>query len=185
MNDKSKYNPKIHHRKSIRLKGFDYSKAGLYFISICCQDRICRFGKIENGKMILNVEGNIANQCWLEIPKHYPNAILHEQIVMPNHIHGIIELADVVGVQNFEPQHQNFEPQQENKFQKIIPRSIGSIIRGYKIGVTKWYRSNTDIENVWQRNFYENIIRNEHAYQKISEYIINNPAKWNDDKFYK
>jgi REP element-mobilizing transposase RayT len=189
MNDKLKYDPNIHHRKSIRLKGYDYSQAGLYFITICCQDRVCRFGKIVDvadirakkflpqQKMILNDAGNIANECWLEIPNHFPNSILHEHIVMPNHVHGIIELTGTVGVQNF-------ESQQRNEFQKIIPLSIGSIIRGFKIGVTKWFRSNTDIETVWQRNFYEHIIRNEQSYHTISHYIINNPAKWNNDKFY-
>lgn len=90
------YNPNIHHRKSIRLKGYDYSQAGLYFITICCQDRAHLFGEIENGEMILNEYGKIANQCWLEIPNHFPNAILHEHIIMPNHIHGIVELVGAV-----------------------------------------------------------------------------------------
>jgi|GEM_PF-2862110 len=97
MNHKTKYNPKIHHRKSIRLKGYDYSQAGLYFVTICCYDRRCLFGKTENGKMMNNDAGNIANQCWLEIPNHFPNVILHEHIIMPNHIHGIIEF---VGANN-------------------------------------------------------------------------------------
>ena len=139
------------------------------------------FGKITDGEMISNDAGKIANECWLQIPKHFPNVILHEHIVMPNHVHGIIELAEN-GETNIEPQR--------NEFQKIIPRSIGSIIRGYKIGVTKWFRNKpVGIENfqslrVWQRNYYEHIIRNEKSYQTISDYIINNPAKWNDDKFF-
>lgn len=183
MNDKPKYNPDIHHRKSIRLKGYDYSQAGLYFITICCQDRICRFGEIvtdENSqaKMILNDAGIIANDCWLEIPEHFPNAKLHEHIVMPNHVHGIIELSgDDVRVQNIEPLL--------NKFQNIIPGSIGSIIRGYKIGVTVRTKNIFPDQRIWQRNFYEHIIRNEKAYQTISNYIVNNPEKWNADKFYK
>jgi len=195
-----KYNPQIHHRKSIRLKGYDYSQAGLYFITICCQDRECRFGKIENDKMILNNLGKIADECWLEIPKHFPNVILHEYIVMPNHVHGIIELVNddnVVGVENFQPlQHHN--ESQRNEFQKMIPRSIGSIVKGFKIGVTKWFRINEDVSvgdgnfqpqqsqrKLWQRNYYEHIIRNEQSYQTISDYIINNPVKWKGDKFYK
>jgi REP element-mobilizing transposase RayT len=179
------YIPNIHHRKSIRLQGYDYSKSGLYFITICVQDRKCLFGNIvkeyNDDPMVLNDAGKIANECWLEIPKHFPNAILHEHIIMPNHVHGIIELVknDDVGVQNFEPLHQPV-----NKFQKIIPHSIGSIVRGYKIGVTKWFRSNTDIEFVWQRNFYENIIRTEKSYQRIREYIINNAKNWHEDKFF-
>jgi putative transposase len=91
---------------------------------------------------------------------------------MPNHVHGIIELV----------KNDNEKP--VNKFQKIIPYSIGSIVRGFKIGVTKWFRTNTDIKIVWQRNYYENIIRSEKSYQRIREYIINNPKNWHGDDFY-
>jgi len=191
-----KYNPEIHKRKSIRLKGYDYSQAGLYFITICVKDRECLFGKIDvraNNdfpEMILNDAGKMANQCWIEIPEHFPNAVLHEHIVMPNHVHGIIELinnagAKNVGAENFLPQL----PQRQNKFQKMIPRSIGSIVKGYKIGVTKWFRNNMSndfppLRQVWQRNYYEHIIRNQQSYETISDYIINNPAKWQEDKFY-
>ncbi|MFM9945613.1 MAG: transposase [Bacteroidia bacterium] len=196
-----KYNPQIHHRRSIRLKGYDYSREGLYFITICCHNRECLFGEIYENfdlinskqQMVLNDAGKIANECWLQIPEHFPNVILHEHIIMPNHIHGIIELngsldagIQNVGVQNFEPLPPPPPlPQQQNAFQKIIPRSIGSIIRGYKIGVTKWFRKNTDLQTVWQRNYYENIIRNEQSYQTIAEYIITNPEKWKEDKFFK
>jgi putative transposase len=88
------YDPNIHHRKSIHLKGYDYSQAGLYFITICVQDRKCLFGEIfgSDGKMVLNEAGKIADECWLEIPKHFPNTVLHEHIIMPNHVHGIVEL---------------------------------------------------------------------------------------------
>ena len=135
-------------------------------------------------KMILNDAGKIADKCWMEIPNHFPNAILHEHIVMPNHVHGIIQL---VNDENFLERVENFQPQQpsRNEFQKMIPRSIGSIVKGFKIGVTKWFRNNTDVETVWQRNYYEHIIRNEQSYQTISDYIINNPAKWKVDKFFK
>ena len=94
------YNPNIHHRKSIRLKGYDYTQAGLYFITICVKDRECLFGKIENDEMVLNDNGKIADECWLEIPKHFPDAVLHEHIVMPNHVHGIIELKRVDAICN-------------------------------------------------------------------------------------
>ncbi len=231
-------------RKSIRLKGYDYSQAGLYFITICCDDRKCLFGKISDGKMIFNETGNVANECWLQIPKHFPNAILHEYIIMPNHVHGIIELIPeiLVGIQDNEPRTQNIEWAQniervqnveprQNEFQKIIPHSIGSIIRGFKIGVTKWIRQTSErsvraeniqpqpensqpqpensqpqpeniqpqpeniqpqpeniqpqlLKSIWQRNYYEHIIRNYQAYQNISNYIINNPTKWDDDKFF-
>jgi putative transposase len=190
-----KYNPHVHSRQSIRLKGYDYSRAGLYFITICTHNRQWLFGEIVNRQMILNDAGKIARECWIKIPEHFPNAVLHEYVVMPDHVHGIIELMigdegqnditgiqnDTDGMQNDTVRVQNFEPLQkssQNKFQKIIPRSVGSIIRGYKIGVTKFFRDNTDIHLVWQRNFYEHIIRNEQSYFEISYYIVNNPAKW-------
>src|SRR5450759_502937 len=178
------YNPNIHHRRSIRLKGYDYSQAGLYFITICVKDREHLFGEIVDGKMILNDAGKIADECWLEIPKHFPDSVLHEHIVMPNHVHGIIELSQKnindIRVENFQSV--------QNEFQKIIPHSIGSIIRGYKIGVTKWFRNNTvGAENflpvLWQRNYYEQIIHDEKSYERISEYIINNPKNWKEDNF--
>ena len=86
------YNPNIHHRKSIRLKGYDYSMPGLYYITICIKDKQCLFGLIKNGKIELNDAGESADKCWVDIPAHFPNAILHNHIVMPNHIHGLIEL---------------------------------------------------------------------------------------------
>lgn len=92
MNRTYKYNPNVHHRKSIRLKGYDYSKEGLYFITLCCQGRECLFGEIIDGEIILNDAGKISNECWLAIPEHFPNALLHEHIILPNHMHGIIEL---------------------------------------------------------------------------------------------
>ncbi len=180
---KTKFNPEKHHRRSIRLKGYDYSQPGAYFITICTKNRKCLFGNIINGKMILNDAGHIAQNCWLEIPDHYPNVALDEFIIMPNHIHGIIFINNkksIVGVQNFKPQR-NFKPLQ-NRYQKIIPKSIGSIVRGFKIGVTKWFRQNMDVYNVWQRNYYEHIIRNDFELNKIRKYIINNPLKWELDK---
>jgi putative transposase len=190
------YNPNIHHRRSIRLKGYDYSQAGFYFITIDTKDRVCLFGKIvmvENFQpsMVLNNAGKIADEGWLEIPIHFPNAVLHEHIVMPNHIHGIIELIKSGSHNDSESNNgvQIFEPRR-NQFQKIIPHSIGSIVRGYKIGVTKWFRNNTvGVQNfepqpIWQRNYYEHIIRDEKSFQRISDYIINNPKNWHEDKFF-
>jgi putative transposase len=150
------YNPNIHHRRSIRLKGYDYSQAGFYFITIDTKDRVCLFGKIvmvENFQpsMVLNNAGKIADEGWLEIPIHFPNAVLHEHIVMPNHIHGIIELIKSGSHNDSESNNgvQIFEPQP-----------------------------------IWQRNYYEHIIRDEKSFQRISDYIINNPKNWHEDKFF-
>jgi REP element-mobilizing transposase RayT len=171
------YNPATHHRRSIRLKGYDYSQEGLYFITICCQNRICRFGKIENDKMILNDAGNIAQQCWLNIPQHFPHAELHEYVVMPNHIHGIIALTETVAVD--ECRGKKFFAPTNQPRPHGTSRTIGSMIRGFKIGVTKQLGV-----SIWQRNYYEHIIRHEQSYRNVSDYIIHNPEAWQNDKFY-
>ena len=121
--------------------------------------------------MILSEIGKIVFDYWFEIPKHFQNVKLDEFCVMPNHIHGIL-LLNNVGVQNFEPLR--------NKFQHIIPKSIGSIIRTYKTAVTHWSKQN-DYNFFWQRNFYEHIIRNENELNEIREYINNNPLQWELD----
>ena len=156
--------------ESTRLQGYDYSKAGAYFITIVTYKRLCLFGKIENGRIELNDAGKIALHCWLDIPNHFPNAQLDEFIIMPNHVHGILILNDTNIIKN------------ENKYQKIIPKSIGSIVRGYKIGVTKWFRNNSDIFNVWQNNYYEHIIRNDVELSCIRDYILNNAKNWQKDE---
>lgn len=92
------YNPNIHNRKSIRLKGYDYSQAGLYFITICVQNRICLFGDVINGKMMLNDAGKMVENEWLKLPLRFSNIQLHEFVVMPNHFHSIIEILDVANM---------------------------------------------------------------------------------------
>jgi len=175
------------------LRGYDYAQSGAYFITIVTQNRASLFGHVANGKMVLNDAGMATQNCWLEIPNHYPNVTLDEFVIMPNHIHGIIVINDidppnvVVGVQNFEP-IQQIEPihiaTKQNRYQKIISKSIGSIIRGFKIGVTKWFRQHTDVYDVWQRNYYEHIVLNDDELNAIRQYIINNPSKWPSDKNY-
>ena len=169
------YNPNIHHRRSIRLKGYDYSQAGLYFITICCENREHRFGKIENGEMILNEYGQIAFDEWLKTTKIRNNVELGAFIVMPNHMHGIIVLNHVVGA--------GFTPAPTK------PATIGDIAGAYKSLVTNacigiCNSQNIRLGKLWQRNYHEHIIRDEQSYQRISEYIINNPAKWAEDKFF-
>lgn len=221
------YNPNIHHRRSIRLKGYDYSQAGAYFITICCEHRICRFGKIDVGagftpaQMILNEFGNIAYNEWAKLAERYKNFELDVFQIMPNHMHGIIVLKNVVGAgctpapninNNTAPMNENGQPQSgqpqlglqwqilgdDNRAGVNPAPTIGDIVGAYKSlvanGCLEIYISNylaagvnpaPTMGKLWQRNYYENIIRNEQSYQNISEYIINNPAKWGDDKFYR
>lgn len=168
------FNHNIHHRRSIRLKGYDYSQAGLYFITICCNRKgnplWLPFGKIENKEMILNDAGKMIETEWVALITRFQNIELHEYIVMPNHFHGILQIVgETAGAT------------------KTIGDMMGAFksittveyIRGVK--TLGWQRFDGKL---WQRNYYENIIRDEQAYQNISNYVINNPAKWNEDKFF-
>ncbi|MBK8492427.1 MAG: hypothetical protein IPL49_16455 [Saprospirales bacterium] len=170
------YDPKKHHRRSIRLKGYDYSQGGFYFITICTKNGAHLFGRIEKGVMQLNEVGRIAEKCWLAIPEHFPQAVLHAFVIMPNHVHGIVEIVGAAGAKNFSPLPDPKRP-------KGTSQTIGSIVRGFKIGVTKWARANTDIQDVWHRNYYEIIIPDGRVYYRISAYIQNNPANWKSDRF--
>ena len=167
-------------RKSIRLKEYDYSQSGAYFITICTQNRKWLFGNIVEAKdyspvtkMILNDPGGMVEKCWNEIPKHFPNVELDEFVIMPNHVHGIVV---IVGVQNVEPRR--------NRYQHIIPRSIGSIVRGFKIGVTKRFREKSPEISEWQRNYYEHVIRDDDDLNRVREYIQNNPRNWTTDDYF-
>lgn len=192
------YNPTIHHRRSIRLKGYDYSQAGLYFITICCQDRVCRLGKIENGVMICNELGEIAYREWMKTAELRPQIELDAFMVMPNHIHGILKINEM-DMDTLHSPNNTGDNMGDNMGECNSPNNtgecnsplrspsntIGAIIRGYKSSVTKQFGLMGFDEKLWQRNYYEHIIRDEQSYQIISEYIINNPKKWADDKFYK
>ena len=213
----NKYNPNIHNRRSIRLKGYDYAQAGLYFITICCKDMKSLFGEIVGGKMVLNKYGKIANDEWLKTPELRPNVELGEFVVMPNHIHGIIRLlgrgelhspdkhtilhSPINETELHSPNNRTGELHSPNNRTgelhspndrtgelhsppRVQPNTIGAIIRGYKSSVTKQLNLLDIGCVVWQRNYHEHIIRNEKSYQNISKYIINNPAKWAEDRFY-
>jgi REP element-mobilizing transposase RayT len=196
-----KYNPHIHHRKSIRLKGYDYSQAGAYFITICCHDRACLFGEILDHKMVLNEWGIIAQNEWFKTTEIRKNIELGDFIVMPNQIHGILIINEMGRGESHSPNNSNNiingESHSPNNSNNIIKgecnsplrrspsNNIGAIVRGYKSSVTKQLNLLNIGCAVWQRNYYEHIIRNEQSYQTISNYILNNPAQWQGDKFYK
>ena len=171
-----KYDPARHHRRSIRLQGYDYSQAGAYFVTICTHNRECLFGEIMDGKMVLNDAGRMVEQCWRDIPSHFPHVELDTFVVMPNHVHGILCVVDApVGAKNFSPLRPAQRPCGTAK-------TIGSVIRGFKIGVTKWMRPYTNVHVVWQRNYWEHIIRNDDELHRIRQYIVDNPAKWKTDR---
>jgi len=169
------YDPLIHRRQSRRLNGYDYAKEGLYFVTIKTGNNRKLFGEITNGIMKLNDSGLVAENCWLAIPEHFPHTTIHDFVIMPDHIHGIIEIIynpNPVGAENF-------LPPPDHKPNTKSSKTIGSIIRGFKTGVTKWMKQNTNINTVWQRNYYDHIIRNTESYQRICQYIRDNPKNWN------
>ena len=174
-----KFNPNIHHRTSIRLKNYDYSQAGLYFITICTEHRHCLFGTIQNGDMVLNDAGNMIVKQWHELPNRFPSVLLHEYVVMPNHFHGIIESVGAIPCGC--PDRPGTSP----------APTVGDVIGAFKSLSTNEYIKNVKQNNwqpfagkLWQRNYYEHIIRNEESYLTIAEYIQNNPLKWQEDKYH-
>lgn len=187
------YTPAKHHRRSIRLKGYDYSQPGLYFITLCCQNRICRFGHIENGETILNELGLVAYNEWLKTAEIRKNVELGEFIVMPNHFHAIVRLLGRGELYSPDNTNEFHSPDKTNELHSpdnlgvfdtplhSPSQTIGAIVRGYKSSVTKQLGILGFTEKIWQRNYHEHIIRDEQSYLKISEYIINNPANWNVD----
>jgi putative transposase len=168
------YDPEKHHRRSIRLKGFDYSRSATYFVTICVDNRECLFGTIlqdggcENtsDRMLLNDVGKMVSAEWLDLPSRFPSMILDDFVVMPNHFHGIICTS---------PDSQ-------------VNPTLGQIIGVFKSIVTHHYIIGVNTQNwkpfhkrLWQRNYYEHIIRDDAALQKIQQYIQNNPLTWQTD----
>jgi REP element-mobilizing transposase RayT len=197
----NKYNLNIHHRRSIRLKGYNYAQAGLYFVTICTKNRACLFGEIQNKKMNLNDSGKMVDNEWLKIQRRFQNIQLHEYIVMPNHFHAILEIvgATLVVAQNDEVASDKNIDNRKGQ-QGIAPTggitktggntpTLGDIIGAFESITTVEYIRGVKNNNwesfngkLWQRNYWEHIIRNDKSYNRISEYIINNPQNWDNDK---
>jgi putative transposase len=170
------YNPEIHHRRSIRLHGYDYTRAGAYFITICTHQRLCLFGEVIDGKIQLNPIGQLIVSLWQRIPQHFPNVELDEFVLMPNHLHGII----IIVKQQPQPNSAN----QELNLQGTKSNSLGAIIQNFKsISTRKIKRINHNSSMlIWQRNYYEQIIRDDRTLQKIRQYITDNPLNWESDR---
>jgi REP element-mobilizing transposase RayT len=157
-------------RKPNRLRDYDYSQEGYYFITICTRGRKEFFGDIREGKIDLNRFGETVNQCWYDLPRHYPNSSLDSFVIMPNHIHGIIVIDNdnVVG----------------NGLKPFPAHGLSEIIRGFKTFSSRKINEKIEIDNKfqWQKSFYDHIIRGERSLDLIREYIQNNPLKWDLDR---
>ena len=190
-----RYNSEKHHRRSIRLKGYDYADQGAYFVTICTWNRECLLGDIINGAMQLNEYGEIADVCLKGIPKHFACVNMDSMIVMPNHVHLILIINDDGNGKERNSVRRGvfcrgvacYAPTDDiNYYSEISPKrkSLPTIIRSYKSAVTKQINilRNHPRMPVWQRNYYEHVIRHEKDLNWIRQYIINNPFHWGDDE---
>ena len=190
---------------SARLQNWDYGSNAVYFITICTKNREHFFGEMDNKKMMLNSIGKLAEQFWIEIPKHFTFIEFGNFVVMPNHVHGILiidkiggeisEMVDTVDtvdtvetrqclVSTNVPPNPNKPTIGQKRFQNQGKNTISSIVGSYKSVLTKNARL-IDVDFGWQSRFHDHIIRNDGEFQRISEYIINNPRNWQTDKFQK
>lgn len=180
-----KYNPEINHRKSIRIKKYDYAQSGFYFITICTLNRENLFGEINGSKMVLNHFGKIVEDCIKNIPKHFLNTDIDYFVVMPNHIHLVVIIDD--------HRHSAINCRDTacrvptESFGKPVAGSLPTIIRSLKSAITKQINIIRNMLGipVWQRNYFEHIIRNEKELHKIRKYIEYNPLYWNQDEYNK
>ena len=181
------YNPQKHHRKSIRIPEYDYSTPGAYFITVCTHNRECLFGDIVDGEMHLNAFGDTVVEQWARTAEMRPRIHLDEFIVMPNHIHGILMMSDTGarrGTLQRAPTNIQVSVEQ---FGKPTSDTIPTIVRLFKSTTTKQINElrKTPGVAVWQRNYHENVIRNDASLIRIRAYIANNPAQWTLDQDHK
>jgi REP element-mobilizing transposase RayT len=201
------FNPDIHHRQSIRFRDFDYSSNGAYFVTICAQGRECLFGNICDGEMELNEVRRMVESIWQAVPHRYTNVVLDEFMIMPNHFHGIIILNDIgrrgdtlcspafdVGlpagdqIQN-QGKHQQNQGEHKVRPYGTLENSLGRIMQAFKSLTSVEYVRGVNDNNwqpfpgrLWQRNYYERIIRDEAELNAARKYITENPMKWAEDK---
>jgi REP element-mobilizing transposase RayT len=170
-----------HHRRSIRLRGYDYTQAGAYFVTIVMRDRACLFGEVVNGEMRRNDGGRMIEQWWFELNHKFSTVETDEFMIMPNHFHGIVVIsglpvgADLRVGPNSEGAH--------------VGAPLPTIIQWFKTMTTNTYMRGVKTQGwprfhgqLWQRNYYEHIVRSESELSRIREYIANNPAQWEMDR---
>jgi REP element-mobilizing transposase RayT len=187
------FDPDRHHRRSIRLQGYDYAQAGAYFVTICVQGRECLLGQIEGDLVVLTPHGQQVFACWNALPQRYATLDLDAWVVMPNHMHGIILVSEapIVAAGGETP------PRQEGGVSPPLPDAgrseaaagrptLGQIVAFFKYQSTKVVNQacGTPGQRLWQRNYYEHVIRNERSLERLREYIVINPLRWHEDQLH-
>jgi REP element-mobilizing transposase RayT len=162
-------------RHSVRLPDYDYSQPGAYFVTICTKDRRNLFGGVVNEEMCLSRFGGVVKACWEDLPRHFAEVDVNEFVVMPNYIHGIVVLVDGMGTA--------CRAHTTERYARPVTGSLPTIIRSFKSAATKRINEirRTPGQPVWQRNYYEHVVRTEEEMNRIREYIAGNPATWHDD----
>lgn len=180
-----KFKPEKHHRRSIRLHGYDYSQSGAYFVTICTQNRECLLGEIAEGEMQPSPAGKMVQAVWDEIPVNYPGIDVAEFVLMPNHVHGVIVIVGAPPCGRPEDRSE----QARGAPMALMHLSLPDVVHRFKTMTTKRYTDGVRKlgwppfpGKLWQRNYWEHVIRNESDYLRISEYIQNNPARWEHDR---
>ena len=177
------YNPGMKSHKSIRLKGYDYSRAGAYFVTICTHNKECLFCDVVNGNLALNDFGRMVDSEWLKTAEIRKNVILDGYVIMPNHFHGIVLITENdSGKARLATTKYNVSIKMD--FGKPKPGSLSVIVGSFKSAVARQINlmRNTPGKEVWQRNYYEHIVRNSDELDRIREYIVTNPLRWQMDK---
>jgi len=174
--------PSRGHRRSLRVPGYDYSQPGAYFVTICTHGKDALLGKVVDGTVHLSEAGQIVQACWEELPTRYPEMVLDAFVVMPNHLHGIVVIAVEVA-QSQAPAvgaiHELPLPQHVQRRRMLLPRAVGYFKRNAAKRI-KQLRGTPGVP-VWQRNYYERVIRNERELAAVREYIALNPLQWELD----
>lgn len=170
-----RYDPRVHHRRSIRLPSVDYRGAGAYFITLCTEKKIAILGDVESDDIRLSPAGEIVEYEWRRSAEIRAEVDLDEFVVMPNHFHAVVLLSANVGAQGLSPLRPDAD-----RTPRVLPRSLGSLVRGFKSATTTRINKlgRTPGRPVWQRNYYERVLRNERELAEARRYIANNPRKW-------
>jgi REP element-mobilizing transposase RayT len=173
-------NPSPPSRRPVRLADYDYAIGGSYFIAICANRKACVFGQVVRGRVHLSALGEIVKVCWRAIPKHFPEVMLDESIIMPNHLQGIVvQWGDAVA---FAPVLKEGETREA--FGAPVKASLSTIVRSFKSAVTKAARAQGvwDQKLLWQRGYHEHIIRSSEPLEEIRRYMHDNPLRWMERK---
>ena len=187
-----KYDPDRYHRRSLRLPGYDYSQPGAYFVTICVAQRQCLFGDMLDGQMVLNQYGMVVADEWQKSSVIRQEIELDAWVVMPNHFHGIVMINKPVDANHHANANHHVgangrSPLQNNSpYPQMKPKSLSSLMAGFKSITTRKINILRDAPGtkLWQRNYYEHIIRNQDAMDKIRYYIVNNPISWSIDQLH-